>query len=201
MPGYIPTTMIRFIFTFIVLAGLPGCNKTNKQSDDLIVDNGLRSFLNVHSINTSYEMPAGDTAYLITLLEFEDGKLTRRGLSSLGTVDQPGNRTLKTQLLWGTHEGKFKLTLAEPGQNAESDRDFWRKLDGGWGSCNANTPRDEHDGFVILGFAQSDLDNKGRTNTAIYGNFREALTEKKFIGALAVKTFKTFEDAKKENHP
>ena len=183
----------------IVFSGLPGCNKVNEQRDDLMLDKGLREFLEVHSLNASYEIPDGDTAYLITHLEFEDGKFTRRGQSSIGKIDQPGSRTLNAQLLWGTHEGKSKVVLVMPGRCSRSESDFWRKLDGGWGSCDTNSRRDEHDGFVILGFAQSDLDNKGRSNTAIYGDFREALAEKKFLGALAVKTFKTFEDAKKES--
>ena len=57
-------------------------------------------------INASYDVPAGDTDYLITLLEFEDGKLSRRGLSLVGKTDDLGTRTMKPQLLWGTHEGK-----------------------------------------------------------------------------------------------
>jgi hypothetical protein len=194
-------TMIKAILTFIVLAGLPGCNKTNQRHDVLITDKGLRDFLDVHSLNVSYNVPSGDTAYLLAILEFEDGKFSRRGLSSLGKVEELDARVLNAQLLWGTHEGKSNVALVRPGSTGKSDSAFWRNLDGGWGSCDTNTRRDEHDGFVILGFAQSDLDIKGRTNTAIYGDFRNALMEKKFLGAVAVKTFKTFEDAKRAAQP
>lgn len=188
--------MIKTIFTLIVFAGLLGCNQKNQPHDDLIVDKGLRDFLDVNSINVSYDVPAGDTAYLLTLLEFEEGKFSRRGLSTLGKIDQPDAHTLKVQLLWGTHGGKSKISLVMPSRAAHSESAFLHKLDGGWGYCDTNTRRDEHDGFAILGFAQSDLDKKDQTNTAIYGDFREALAEKKFLGALAVKTFKTFEEAK-----
>lgn len=193
--------MIKSIFTFLFFAGLLGCDKTNRRHDELPIDQGLRNFLNVHSLNVSYDVPAGDAAYLLTLLEFEDGKFSRRGLSSVGKVDSPDTRTLQAQLLWGTHEGKSKISLVMPGLAGQSATAFWQKLDGGWGTCDTDTRRDEHDGFVILGFAQSDLDNKGQTNTAIYGEYRQALAEKKFLGALAVKTFKTFEEARKANQP
>lgn len=191
--------MIKNILSLVLSTGLLGCDRTDQHSDPLPVDKALRDFLNVHSLNTIYEIPAGDTAYQVAVLEFEDGKLSRRGLSSLGKIDESGNRTLNVQLLWGTHEGKFKITLVRPGVSAQSESDFWRKLDGGWGSCETKSRQDEHAGFVILGFAQSALDNKGGTNTPTYGEFRDALTEKKYLGALAVRTFKTFEEAEKES--
>jgi len=185
----------------VVFAGLLGCDKTNRRHDELPIDQGLRNFLNVHSLNVSYDVPAGDTAYLLTLLEFEDGKFFRRGLSSSGEVGPSDTRTLQAQLLWGTQEGKSRISLVMPGSAGHSDSAFWQKLDDSWRTYNTDTRRDEHDGFVILGFAQSDLDNKGQTNTVIYGDFRKALAEKKFLGALAVKTFKTPEEAKKAMQP
>jgi hypothetical protein len=191
--------MIKTILPLAMITGLLGCERKDHHSNQLPVDKGLRDFLKVHSLNATYELPAGHTAYQVAVLEFEDGKLSRRGASSLGKIDESGTRTLNIQWLWGTHEGKFQTSLVMPGMSGQSESEFWRKLDGGWSSCETNSRYDEHAGFVILGFAQSALDNNGQTNTPTYGEFRAALAEKKYLGALAVKTFKTFEDAKREN--
>lgn len=190
--------MSKILFIFVLSAALLGCNKTNQHGDGLIADKGLRGFLGVRSLDANYQLPAGDTAYLVTLLEFEDGKLARRGMSSLGKIDQSGSRILNAQFLWGIHEGKPRVSLVTPGTCGRSESDFWRKLDGGWGGCDTNSQRVQHDGFVILGFAQSYLDNKGQTNEVNCGDFSLALTSKKYVGALAVKTFKSIEDANKE---
>lgn len=198
-PAQIHSIMIKNIFSLVLVTGLLGCDRTDQHSNPLPVDKGLRGFFNVHSLDAKYEMPAGHTAYQVAVLEFEDGKLSRRGASSLGKMDPSGTRTLHVQLLWGDHDGKFKTALVMPGMSGQSESDFWRKLDGGWGSCETKSRQDEHAGFVILGFAQSALDNKGQTNTPTYGEFKAALAEKKYLGALAVRTFKTFEEAKKES--
>src|ERR1043166_7617770 len=133
-------------------------------------DFALRQFLGVRSINASYTLPSRDTAYLLTLLEFENGKFKQRGLATFGTGEHLASLDLNPQVLWGTCDGKPGVAIFCSAVAAQSDDDFWTKLNGGWSSTSGDAgTRQQYEAFTILGYAESDVDQAGRTNTASGG--------------------------------
>ena len=76
--------------------------------------------------------------------------------------------------------------------------DFWKKLDGSPTTFGPGIKREMYDGYEIIGFIQSKLMQDGSTNTSMGGQFSEVIKERKFVGALGVKSFKTMEDAENE---
>ena len=184
----------------LLLIALTSCHRTQNTSD-VSADHALREFLGVHALTGVYKIPAHEAGYLVTLLEFTDGKLTERGLSSYGSTEHLASRTLRAQVLWGSPAGSAKVQLALPGMAVSSNHAFWSKLDGGSASIGSDIEPQSYEGFVILGFAESDLTRDGRTNTASGGSFRHAVELKKFVGALAVKSFKSPEEAQKAALP
>jgi hypothetical protein len=69
--------------------------------------------------------------------------------------------------------------------------------DGGWSSSLGDSEKDRREGFVILGFEQSDLGQNGKSDGIAYGEFDEALRSKKYVGALAIRSAPTREDLEK----
>lgn len=190
--------MKTWIFALLPLLFLVACSRTHDKLPDLTIDRGLRALLSVRSLTGVSRIPLEDTAYLVTVLEFEDGKLARRGLATFGKVEHLQERVLMAELLWSTYEGEPRVALVSGGMSARSRHPFWSKLDGGWASLGPDVHREQFDGFTILGFAESDVTRDGRTNTASGGSFSEALRIKKLVGALALKTYGTFEDASRD---
>jgi hypothetical protein len=186
-------------FTLCLAISLVGCSRTKPASEDLNADVALRQFLDVRSLIVNKEIPKEDRAYLVTFLEFENGKLARRGGSSCGDAGLLPDRTLKAQLLWSTEKPTI-LFSASSGASSKSKSDLWQKLDGGWVSSASGVDNGDYEGFTILGFAQSALGRDGGTNSPFDSDFRAALQRHKYVGALALKTFKTHEEAVREAH-
>jgi hypothetical protein len=83
------------------------------------------------------------------------------------------------------------------GGSLHAKDEFWKKLDGGSISQGPGPRREEYDGYEIIGFVVSKLKLDGSTADYGGGTFTDAIKERKFVGALGVKTFKTMKDAEK----
>jgi hypothetical protein len=176
-------------FLFLSLC-LVGCDRAKRERDSTGPDFALRVFLDVRSIVVSRQMPKKDPVFLVTMLEFEDGKLARRGLASYGKVKSLPGRELKVEVLWS----KEKPAVWMFGVMAASTQtEFWRKLDGTIVSSGA---RGEYNGYKIIAFAYSDVRRDGGTRTPGDDDFEGALARQKYVGALGLKTFKTEDEAR-----
>lgn len=154
--------------------------------------------MGVSSIGGDYTLPEGDKALLSRLLTFEDGKLTRIFGASAGNTEGHPSRTMRVELLSGEFQGKQRVVMVNPfGASLEQNDDFWKKLDGGWTSFGLSAGRPTYDGYEIIGFAQSNLKQDGTTNNSSGGQFSDVIKDRKFVCALAVKSFKTMDDAEK----
>lgn len=184
----------------LLMVCLAACSsRTKNPPEHLNMDSALRQFLDVRSILAIAQVPDTDAAYLLTVFEFEDGKLARRGPSSYGKAEMLPGRTLKAQLLWST--ATPTMCLVGSSMSAKSTSNLWQKLDGGWASSGSGITNGDYEGFRVLGFAQSDLRRDGGKNSSIDPDFRGAVERQKYVGALAIKTFKTQEEASREAQP
>ncbi len=75
--------MKNILTALLILVLLPCCKKESdsegSQNIDLNVDHALRSFPYVKTLTGVIRIPKGQASYVITILEFEEGKLARRG--------------------------------------------------------------------------------------------------------------------------
>jgi hypothetical protein len=191
------------LFSTLLVSGVLFCvplraaDSASDKSPDSTRDEGLRAFLGVFSIKGDYQILPGDDRYQVKVLEFEDGKLSEKGImSSFGSVKNSPSKFLITEILWGDYQGACRVALISSGGATRIEDAFWKKLDGSWSSLQP-AERVEYQGFVILGFAQSKLTQDGRMNVGSSASFMEAIKQKKFVGALGIRMFKTDEEAKK----
>jgi len=107
-------------------------------------------------------------------------------------------RDLRIELLWSADTPKILFALSNGTANSETTRtenDFWMKLDGtistgaGWGA---------YKGFTILGRANSRLNQKAETARSSTSELGIEIADKKYVGALAIKTFASVEELRKD---
>ncbi|MGB8353654.1 MAG: hypothetical protein WCD79_07200 [Chthoniobacteraceae bacterium] len=193
--------MKRLLLALLFSTFLAACNRSPfpgfKSNSQNPADVSLRQFLDVSTLRGRYEVPAGDDGYLITLLEFEDGHLIRKGMGSFGSVKQTGSSMLEPEVMWGDAHGSPKIAFGAPGIASSGGDEFWKKLDGGRASISEDGSHQQYEGYVILAFAQSDLSIDGEKSSPVSTDFIGALRRQKYVGALVVKTFKTYEEAEK----
>jgi hypothetical protein len=148
-------------------------------------DEQLRAFSGLMSIKGRYTFSPADRFYALTTLCFEDGRLVRIGGISTGPVHAP---EFDGEVIWGMFEGKPRMTLSTPGTQANEDGAFWMKLDG---ARSGIYPSATFDGYTILAMAQSRLEQDGNPQNRYSSAFDETVKQKKYVGALALRTFAT----------
>jgi hypothetical protein len=175
---YIPL----FAFLFVTV----GCSKPQlpPKSEG---DYALRAFFNIRTLSGTYQIPDKDKFYEIIILQFENGKMISQGMELSGSTEHIATRELQPQLLFEANGIKGRILLSDWGSTGRSESTFWAQLDGGWSSCEPEKYQD----FTILGFAQSNMQSNGNVENIGYGEFKDALRQKRYVGALAVRSFPT----------
>ena len=199
MKRYVP---VLIAIGIMLAAALFGYDRiTTPAHDQPTPDFALRSFLGVNTLRGEFIVPEGDKIFLVSLLEYKDGKLANKAGSSFGSVEHTAPGPLTAEVLWGKSGDKDWLTLFGPGAAGSQDEDdFWKQLDGGISSIPQGA-RENHDGYEIIGFAESSLQHDGTKSDVNGGTFTSALAERKYVGALGVRTFKTMDEAENAAHP
>ena len=177
---------------YILLAAIAliSCGrKTNESSGSgtPVIDAGLRGLYSVGSISGSFKAPNGSSHYIVTTLEFEDGKLARRGPMVSGRTEGLDGRSSSAQFLWGKHDGKNRTALVAPGSVSRADNDFWISI---MSTTNFGAESGhEYEGYKILGMGQSDATRAGIGNMGFGPDMNRALKERMFVGVLVVRFF------------
>ena len=182
-------------YIFLVALALISCDTKSQAPSDpgnLVMDVGLRGLYSVSSISGLFKAPEGSSHYIITTLEFEDGKLARRGPMVSSTTESLQGGSSTAQFLWGKQDGKTRTALVAPGSVARADNDFWSSMmstsDFGDGSGH------EYKGYQILGMGQSDVRRAGIGNMGFGPDLEQALKERMFVGVLVARFFSTREE-------
>lgn len=168
-----------------------GCKPT---APPPVADQTLRSLLGVSSLKGNYTLPKDENYYVLTALEFLDGKLVGRPLTQGGVGDFTVSGTISPELAWVKVGNTTSLTLinsTDSGGMTRAEAPFWEKLGGHeWGK--AYSEKLSIGELMITGFAYS---KEQRTPTQTpdpnLGALGKAILKYKYVGALAIKTFKT----------
>ena len=175
----------------IVLAiALTSCDRNTNAptgSEGLEIDNGLRGLYSVNSISGSFKAPGGSSHYILTTLEFEDGKLVRRGPMNSSTTESLHGGSSTAQFLWGKQDGKTRTALVTSGGVSRADNDFWSQLMSSTNFGDGSGP--DYEGYKILGMGQSDVTRAGIGNMGFGPDLDRALKERMFVGVLVVRFF------------
>ena len=170
-------------------------------------DTTLRKLLAAQSIAIDYIFPKGANYYYLTSLEFEDGKLTpNRAFVCCTQIHTP---SINAEVMWvpGTTKMTTHMPTIRGGKESkgftmtgfnDATLDFWMKLDG-----MISNIQDSYEDYTILGYAGSQETREGLTGYAPAHDFSTALKCRKYVGAVAIKTFKTekeFDDFLKLNN-
>ena len=127
-----------------------------------------------------------------------------RRLASLNDLYfSPSDPTIRVEFIWSGDTPKVLLSISSAKTSTMSppSNDFWMKLDG----HNSSMGKVFHDGkpvpvdpsykgYVVLGVASSRLDQKGETTGNATSNLAESIADKKYVGAVVIKTFATAEE-------
>ena len=141
-------------------------------------------------MDVEYQVPDNEPYYSITTLKFEDGKQVDKGIRGSQLSNCVDDKLLQKQrihlqFLW--REENPKAGIFNDGTSMTFEDSFWQKL-----NFASNTPPPTSwEGYTILGFATS---NTGQDGQLLYGgttDFQWELKDKKYVGALVIKTFKT----------
>ncbi len=180
-----------FLSILLLVSCDPGKNPTSTMESNSS-DQALRGFLGVSSLAGSFEVPQGSNSYIVTTLEFEDGEFVRRGSMNSGGADTEKDVDVPAQLLWGTVDGTGRGALITPGSYGRSIDTFWVRL--GATHSFEDSANVEYDGFQVLGLGQSNETRDGMEDRGFGPDIDLALREKKYVGLLVARTFKTKEE-------
>jgi hypothetical protein len=148
--------------------------------------------LGVRSLSGSFTLPPDAVYYEVVVLDYEDGKLIKwHSHGGRGPIKPGEDRQARPQLLWSNVGGKMMVCVSEDGSGGPGEDSFWSHLDGGSTSI-PNSADATPDGWAVLGFAgsQAPRDPK-RKGSGACSNLRYQLEVSKYVGALAVCTFKS----------
>lgn len=182
-------------YIFLVALVLISCDTKSQAPSDpgnLVIDVGLRGLYSVSSISGLFKAPEGRSHYIITTLEFEDGKFARRGPLVSGSTESLRGGSSAAQFLWGKQDGKTRTALIAPGTVARADNDFWSAMmsTSNFGDGSGH----EYKGYRILGMGQSDVTRAGIGNMGFGPDLDRALKERMFVGVLVARFFTTPEE-------
>jgi hypothetical protein len=183
---------------FLVSLFLTACGKNSSSSkpqpgvaeNRCQTDSALRALLGVKGMDTEYQVPDNEPYYCITTLKFEDGKRVGKGIGgsliSNCVEDKPlQKQRIHLQFLW--REESPKAGIFNDGTSITFEDSFWQKL-----NFASNTPPPTSwEGYTILGFATSNMGQDGQLHNGGTTDFQWELKDKKYVGALVIKTFKT----------
>lgn len=140
-------------------------------------------------MNVEYQIPSNEPYYCITTLKFEDGKRVGEcaGSSISNCVEEMPQQKepIRMQFLW--REENPKVVIFQNGTSITFEDPLWQKLN----FSTSTPPPTPWKGYTILGFATSNMGQDGQLHNAGTGDFQWELKDKKYVGALVVKTFKT----------
>ena len=185
---------------------------TERSEETSRTDARLREFLGVSTIASVYTFPKDAKYYYLTSLGFEDGKLTEdKGFASYGQISAP---SIDFEIIWSPEMPKMIVHMPSRRSGVHGrlrsfnivHHDFWLKLDGGAYALDKTLRKDyfgtlpqdqKFADYTILGFATSQLKQNGEMSSSTSSFFPKQLEEKKYVGAVVVKTFRTEEEFKK----
>jgi len=136
--------------------------------------------------------PERSSHYILTTLEFEDGKLARRGPMVSSTTESLHGGSSTAQFLWGKQDGKTRTALVTSGGVSRTDNDFWSSMMTTTNLGDGSGP--EYQGYKVLGMAQSDTTRTGIGDMGFGPDLDRALKERKFVGVLVARFFSTREE-------
>jgi hypothetical protein len=157
-----------------------------------VIDNGLRGLYSVSSISGSFMAPERSSHYILTTLEFEDGKLVRHGPMVSGATEYLDGKSSTAQFLWGKQDGKTRTALVTSGGVSKTDNDFWSSIMATTNCGDGTGP--EYQGYKILGMGQSDVTRAGIGNMGFGPDLERALKERMFVGVLVARFFSSREE-------
>lgn len=145
-------------------------------------DTALRSFLDVNSITASFTIPP-NKEYTVTTLHFLDGKLESQVAMTIGKKVSRG-RKVDVDFLWDDETA----TLCSGDGSVKIFNPLWQKAKDGVVNFNGDFP--QYGGFTILGFSHSFMEySPEKISESSYSDFKKALSEKKYVCAVAVAFF------------
>lgn len=177
-------------YIILLTLALVSCDKMKVGSsgpDALVIDDGMRALYGVSSIHGSFKAPEGSKYYIITTLEFEDGKLARRGTLLSSSVESLQGKSSSAQFLWDTRDGLKSTSLVTAGSAGRSDSEIWRRMVSSQSFGDESGP--DYDGYKILGMGQSGETRAGVGNMGFGPDLDRALKERMFVGLLVVRFF------------
>ena len=182
-------------YLFLVALVIISCDTKSQAPSDpgnLFIDVGLRGLYSVSSIGGLFKAPKGSSHYIITTLEFVDGKLARRGPMVSGSTEFLRGGNSQAQFLWGKQDGKTRTALVAPGSVARADNDFWSSMmsTSNFGDGSGH----DYKGYQILGMGQSDVTRAGIGDMGFGPDLDRALKERMFVGVLVARFFTTPEE-------
>jgi hypothetical protein len=156
-------------------------------------DSALRALLGVKGMDTEYQVPSDEPYYCVTTLKFEDGQRVGKGnggsLFSNCVEDKPHQKQrIHLQFVWREENPKVGI-FNDDGTSITFEDSFWQKLN----LAFFTTPPTPWEGYTILGFATSNMGQDGQLHNSGTGEFQFELKDKKHVGALVIKTFRTKE--------
>ena len=182
-------------YSFLIAFALISCDRkpqTSPGSETLVIDNGLRGLYSVSSISGSFTPPERSSHYIITTLEFEDGKLVRRGPMVSSITESLHGGSSAAQFLWSRQDGKTRTALVTSGGVNRADNDFWKSMMTTTNFGDGSGP--EYEGYKVLGMAQSDTTRAGIGDMGFGPDLVRALKERMFVGVLVARFFSTSEE-------
>jgi hypothetical protein len=150
-------------------------------------DHALRFFLGINAILANYHLPEDAKYFAVFTLTFADGKLLDKERRAFGETARLERKPFQAEYLWSRKDRTVALVTF--GAYARTESDFWMKLDGGVTSGHVVS----YEGYTILGWGFSSMEQEGGKR-GVSPDFLETLRDKKYMGALAIKTFKTQEE-------
>lgn len=157
------------------------------------MDLGLRGLYSVSSLHGSFRAPKGSSHYIITTLEFEDGKFSTRGSMTSSSTESLRGGSSTAQFLWGNKDGANRTALVTKNGASRGESDFWSSLTTTISYGDGSGP--EYDGYKILGMGQSDETRAGVADMGFGSDLERALKERMFVGLLVVRFFSSGEEA------
>lgn len=185
----------------LVLATIPGCQRAPAAAQPM--DDSLRVFLGVKSLNAKVQVPAGEDYFTLHILNFHDGKLVEDAVCMPSKVPSGHSREMNMELLWGEQKGETVVTLflSSPDSHGWSRQSgntarFWKMFERASAQTISPTKPVDHLGYKILAYVQAN----GTKRTVTSTNFDEAVLNQPYVGAIAVKTFGSQETMDKFVH-
>ncbi len=197
-------TLRRISLAWLVAAAImsvaPGC--WSKRAPEPRADDSLRVFMGVKSLNTKFQLPAGEDFFSFHVLNFREGKLVDDAICMPSKLASGSSREMALEVLWGEQQGRTVVTMFVSSHDSHGwtrqtgeTAGYWRMFNRAGAQTIDPTKPIDHLGYKILAFVQSGMSKTGSTLP-----FDDAVLQQPYLGAIAVKTYSSQESMDKIVH-